>query len=398
MNEHPRRAVVALTTSYPLRETDWAGVFIRRLYAAFGYTNVSVVCPAVDRPPDPSPLPHVRVHAARYAPRAWQTLAQRSGGVAPGLKRRPWRFALLPGMLVSMGVATWRLAKTGGLIHANWAVCGAIAAPVAWVRRVPLVTTLRGDDVNRAAKPGIDRWLLKVTCHCSSIVVCVSDAMAVSLKALVPGVTTKVHVVRNGVDDAFLTVPRRQCEASEPMHIGAAGSLIPRKGFDVLLAAIHGIRHLNVRVSIIGAGPEEPALRDMCSRLGLDGCVAFLGELPPTAMPGFFSTLDVFVLSSRSEGRPNVVIEALAAGVPVVSSSLPGVEGLVTDATGWRVPVDDATALAAALEVACKDPAGLWARGAAARANMLADGGWARAAAEYEALFARAITVHEESR
>lgn len=398
MNEAVRRAVVALTTSYPLRRTDWAGIFIQRLYAGFEHTGVIVVCPAVDRAPEPSEVPHVQVVAARYAPTAWQTLAQRSGGVAPGLKKHPWRIAMLPGLLLSMATQVWRAARQGDLIHANWAVCGAIAAPVAAVRGLPLVTTLRGDDVKRAGVSRIDRWLLEVACRRSRVIVCVSDAMAASLKAMLPGIEAKVHVVRNGVDDVFLAVPREARAENAPVRIGAIGSLIPRKGFDVLLRAIHHMRHVPAELTIVGAGPEKNALMAQVVALGVEERVTFAGELPPADVPEFLASLDIFVLSSRSEGRPNVVIEALAAGLPVVSTDLPGVAGLIGDTTGWRVPTDDAVALGAALDDACSDTDRLARMGASARNLMLADGGWRRAAAEYEALFAHAIATHEETR
>ena len=387
MRDRTRRTIVALTTSFPLRPSDWAGIFIQRLYAQLDGTHVNVVCPADDRTSELLEPAHVAVHAARYAPRRWQSLAQRSGGVVPGLKKHPWRILLLPGLLLSMVYSAWRLGRRGDLVHANWAVCGALASVVASLLRIPLVTTLRGDDVKRAVASRVDRWLLSLACQRSEAVICVSDAMASGLRARFPSLAGKVHVVRNGVDDSFLATEHVPRAAGTPMRIGAVGSLIHRKGFDVLINAIHEMRDRNVSLSVIGAGPEQGSLQALTARLGLQDRVTFLGEIPPPSMPAFLASVDLFVLSSRSEGRPNVVIEALAAGVPVVSTDLPGVAGLVVDGVGWIVPVDDAPALASALDVACSDPAHLLVMGQLARLRAAADGGWRRAAGEYDAIF-----------
>jgi glycosyltransferase involved in cell wall biosynthesis len=106
-------------------------------------------------------------------------------------------------------------------------------------------------------------------------------------------------------------------------------------------------------------------------------------------VPRFLAGADVFVLPSRSEGRPNAVIEALAAGLPVISSDLPGVEGLVEDGVnGWRVQAEDVAALASALDEANSNPGERERRAVAARASIREQGAsWAETGAAYDALF-----------
>jgi glycosyltransferase involved in cell wall biosynthesis len=172
--------------------------------------------------------------------------------------------------------------------------------------------------------------------------------------------------------------------------------MIPRKGFDILLSAVALMKERNcISLSIVGHGPERTRLEKQVQQFGIGDQVRFLGELPPPEMPSFFSNIDLFVLSSRSEGRPNVVIEALAAGTPVVSTDLPGVVDLVDPgSSGWVVGQEDPQAMAAALDEACSDPARLLLMGRAGREKMRTDGGWMRAANEYQCIFDRVIDAY----
>src|SRR6185437_15200449 len=123
-----------------------------------------------------------------------------------------------------------------------------------------------------------------------------------------------------------------------------------------------------VRVCIVGDGAEQETLVALAAARGVSARVEFPGRLPVAEMPERFAEADVFVLSSRSEGRPNVVMEALASGLPVISTDLEGVQGMVEDGdTGWLVAVDDANALADALDQAVTDRAELHRRGERAR-------------------------------
>lgn len=397
--------LLALTTSYPLYPGSPAGVFVQSLYRGLSVEcAIDVVCPADSNPTkatfDDCAATGIRIHAVRYAPRAWRRLAQESGGVVTGLRRAPWFVLLLPGLLFGL---FWRCLLRAGhadLIHANWAVCGAVAGIIGRLRRKPVITTLRGSDVTRAARSWLDRMILGLAVRNSRIVICVSEAMAERLRTQYPRRTADIHACLNGANEAFFQI-NRVVSNDTGLRVLAAGNLIPLKGFDVLIEAVGRARHREqIHACIVGGGPEREALLALAASRGVSSCFTFAGTVPPTDMPKRISEVDVFVLSSRSEGRPNVVAEALAGGLPVISTDLEGVQEMVKDGdTGWLVAVDDADALAVALDQAAADRTELHRRGERARAVARTQiGTWADTARCYEALFQTALTPEGRQR
>jgi len=393
-----RMRVLALTTSYPLRPGGSAGVFVQSLYRhlAVGYA-IDVVCPADSKPTkatfEDASAPGVRIHAVRYAPRVWRTLAQESGGVVTGLRRSPWHALLLPGLLFGL---FWRCLLRAGdadLIHANWSICGAMAGIVGRMRRKPVITTLRGSDVARASSSWLDRTILGIAVRNSRTVICVSVAMAEQLRMQYPRRATDIHACLNGADETFFNIERTVSDGAL-LRILAVGNLIRLKGFDVVVEAVaRADLRERMHVSIVGSGPERDSLAAQATSRGVFSSFTFVGTVPATEMPKRVSEADVFVLSSRSEGRPNVVVEALAGGLPVISTDLEGVQGMVMNGdTGWLVPVDDADALAAALDQAVIDRTELHRRGERARTVARAlSGTWTDTARCYGKLFQAAL-------
>ena len=139
-----------------------------------------------------------------------------------------------------------------------------------------------------------------------------------------------------------------------------AGRLDPQKGVDVLLDALAALPAPRPRVLLAGEGPEEGALRDRAARLGVAADVSFLGRRIDVA--GLLRGATVCCLPSRSEGLSNTLLEALAAGTPVVASDLASFSEVTgSDATGdpaaLLVPQGDPAALARALARVLSDPA-----------------------------------------
>lgn len=175
----------------------------------------------------------------------------------------------------------------------------------------------------------------------------------------------KVVTIYNGVDAGrFATVNLRAAAqvrhffgiAAEAPLLGAMGRLHPQKGFSDLLAALVQVREAipSVRLLLVGDGGLRDSLETQAREMGLSGLVTFAGMR--TDVPEILSALDVFVLPSLWEGMPNVLLEAMAAGLPVVATAVGGTPEVVVDGvTGLLVPPRDPAALAQAIATVLRD-------------------------------------------
>ena len=186
-------------------------------------------------------------------------------------------------------------------------------------------------------------------------VVTVSDFGVKFLRAKFPEQTTKFHRVYNGLELARF---QRANFASAPPTIISIGRLIEKKGFDDLIEACRllRLREIEFRCEIIGEGPLEPTLREKITASGLTTTVTLTGAQPQSEVVRRLAQSTVFALPCRSEASgaidnlPTVIMEAMAAGLPVVSTATGGVPEMVRDGlTGFLVPERQPAALADAL-------------------------------------------------
>lgn len=228
-------------------------------------------------------------------------------------------------------------------------------------------------------------------------VTAVSEEVAKSSMALgVP--RARITVIENGVDvsrfDGRAGAPPADLPsaAAGVPRIGSVGCLAPRKDYGTLLEALARLAAAGrvFQAVLVGDGPERAALAAHAAALGLADRVAFLGERGDVdrLLPAF----DVFVLSSREEGIPNALLEAMAAGRACVATRVGGnAEVLADGRTGWLVPPRDPAALAAALADALEHPAEAARRGAAARAAAVAERSIEAMVRRHEAFYLRAL-------
>jgi glycosyltransferase involved in cell wall biosynthesis len=185
----------------------------------------------------------------------------------------------------------------------------------------------------------------------------------------------KVCVVRCGIDlAAFSQRPPRP--VGDPPVLVTVGRLSAEKGHGVLLEAARLLvdRGRPVRVVFIGGGDADGSIRREVTRLGLGDTVELVGELPPAEVGARLRAADVFCLPSFAEGLPVSIMEAMAVGVPVVSTYISGIPELVTNGvSGWCVPAGRADELADAIGRAVVDDAGRAALVAEARRRVEAD-------------------------
>jgi glycosyltransferase involved in cell wall biosynthesis len=183
----------------------------------------------------------------------------------------------------------------------------------------------------------------------------------------------RLHVVQNGWRDGAVLADRDSARrhlglAPDGFAIGWVGRLIPIKGADVFLQAIHDLDALPARFSIVGDGSERQNLEEFARSRGLSDRVRFHGSVPDAAR--YLRAFDMLVLSSRSEGIPVTLLEAMAAGVPVVATSVGGIPEVVGSAEAELVRSEDHRALANAIRSVIEDPAAAAQRAAAATHHL----------------------------
>lgn len=170
----------------------------------------------------------------------------------------------------------------------------------------------------------------------------------------------------------------------EGLIAGWVGRVSREKGVDVFIDALASVDDRVVRAAILGDGPERGAEEVRAAALA-PGRFQWLGAIPDAAR--YFAAFDVFVLSSRSEGLPMVLLEAMAACVPIVTTSVGGIPDLLSRAEATLVPPDDPAALALAIRAAFDNPAATMARARAAQLRQRSEfdvGPWS---ARYETVY-----------
>jgi glycosyltransferase involved in cell wall biosynthesis len=248
------------------------------------------------------------------------------------------------------------------------------------------VTTVHGWVKHTSRTPlyyAVDRWSLPFYHH----VICVSQDLADRLRGLGVG-DDRLSLIQNAIDERAFD--RRAAPADAAMRrelgtppgrlvVGAAGRLSAEKAFNNLIHAAQTLigEGIDIELWIAGDGDQRPALEKLIAHRKLAGRVRLLGF--HADMKAFYESLDLFALSSLREGLPNVLLEAMAMRVPVVSTEVAGVPRLVRDGeTGLLCPIGDVDALAGAMRRALSD---------ATLRSRLADAG--RSLIEREYSFAR---------
>lgn len=218
-------------------------------------------------------------------------------------------------------------------------------------RKTPLVVTQHMDG----RRPGYGLLARAVLRRAGAIVVPSRAHMALSQE--LEGFENKTEVIPFGIDEArWADIPRRPLDA--PPRAIFIGRLLKWKGLDVLLRALERVPDL--RLDIVGGGPEAPRLKTLTQALALADRVRFYGEYPDDDLPRRMAEADFLVLPSVTvdEMFGLVALEAMAAGRPVITTAVPtGVREVnLPGETGLEVPVHDVRSLAEALDTLARDP------------------------------------------
>lgn len=233
---------------------------------------------------------------------------------------------------------------------------------------IPTVTTVHGAS-RMGGLTTIYEWLEERSYRRFEAVIAVSRPVAQDV--IDGGVDKqKVHLVRNAWAATAPFLAREEARRAlglgqEEILIGWVGRMIPAKGPDVFVQAMQAVEDLPIRGVMIGDGPLRPLLE------AVDSTIRFVGPLDNAAP--YFKALDAFVLSSRTEGTPIVLLEAMVAEVPIVATRVGGVPDIVGDEEAVVVPSEDVGAMTDAIRDLVTYPEPARARAVAARKRVESD-------------------------
>ena len=211
---------------------------------------------------------------------------------------------------------------------------GIAAMMIGRILRKPVVITARGTDLNLISRFRLPRSMIRWAAgHADGLITVCETLKKVLIDLGVP--SERIHVLRNGVDLSMFMPPldrralRQALDVQGPV-LFSVGHLVDLKGHDLAIRAAH--RLPDAQLLIAGAGKKESSLRRLVSDLSMSGRVRFLGEIPHAELPRYYGAADALVLASSREGWPNVLLEAMACGTPVVATPVGGVPEIVSGA------------------------------------------------------------------
>jgi glycosyltransferase involved in cell wall biosynthesis len=341
LSDHPPVRLLTLTTLFPNAVRPRHGIFIanrlRRLCDACDVTSTVIAAvprfPGAYREqvriPSSEEILGLRVYHPRYA---------NVPGIAMRLQPRFLAASVL-GEIRRRGLD----ADSFDVVDAHYFYPdGVAAAHVARELGLPLVISARGSDINVIGEIGFARRAMLAAAREAKALIAVSRALAERMAALgMP--QDRVHVLRNGVDTGlFIPAPRDVARArlglahDGPLVLGV-GNLVAEKAWDLLIRAV--ARLPAASLVIVGDGRLRGALEALAREVA-PGRVRFLANMPQTELRFAYAAADVMGLPSLREGWPNVILESMACGTPVLASNVGGVPEILPSGSPSSIAVD----------------------------------------------------------
>jgi teichuronic acid biosynthesis glycosyltransferase TuaC len=335
--------IVTFTNLFPSDRMPRRGIFIQermRYIASSEDVDVSVVAlrpglPFPGKGEQENPLDDIKAVSVVY--QSVPSLPKISNWIDPIL----WANAAEPAVRAAIAGR-----EHDSLLDAHFLYPDAAAAVILGRRlNIPVVSSARGSDVNvKCENPVMRRWVRWVVEH-SAAVITVSQALRDVLESYGSPVA-KVQVIRNGVDgQRFRQRDKVECRRRfgvDGTVIATVGHLLEDKGQRLTVEVLPKLPGLTLL--LVGEGPDEQYLRERAITLGVADRVVFAGQVSHTDMPLVYSAADVTVLMSLREGMPNVVLESLACGTPVVATGVGGIPEVMTVAAAGMIVKDRSTA------------------------------------------------------
>jgi colanic acid/amylovoran biosynthesis glycosyltransferase len=253
-------------------------------------------------------------------------------------------------------IGQWMRARGISHLHAHFGgAVSTVAMIAAHTFPVTMSLTIHGPDEFYDVR----KFYLARKIETASFVLCIGTFARSQMMMLAPASQwSKLLVSPLGVDPKKF-VPRRRGKTTGFVEIACVGRLVGAKGQHVLLAAFRQLsrQRPNVRLRLVGDGPDRMSLEKFSAETGLESMVDFVGAVEPDRVRFILENADIFALPSFAEGIPVALMEAMAMEIPCVSTAITGIPELIrSEVDGILVPPGDQEQLAAALERLIDDP------------------------------------------
>lgn len=197
--------------------------------------------------------------------------------------------------------------------------------------KIPYITSIRGSDV-----PGFnDRFKLhyKLITNITKKIwknskFVISNSEGLRDLALKTNKNQTIDIIPNGVDTDEFTPKTKD---NKNLEILCVTRLIKRKGLNYLISAMNNLKEHNINLTIIGSGVEKDNLTQQIKNSELEGKIKILGEISHDKLPKYYSNSDIFILPSLNEGMSNTILEAIASGLPIITTETGGSKELIKD-------------------------------------------------------------------
>lgn len=382
--------VLFLTHSFPRHPGDAAGSFILRFARALreAGTRVIVVTPHAPGLSMHDEISEIEIIRYRYGTSSIETLAY-TGTMAEQV-RGSWSARAALVSLFASGF--WRALHARSdlrprLLHAHWWFpSGVIAAALARMTRLPLVTTMHGSDVRLArtarASHGGFRWVLGSSARTTAVSRWLSD----EAHRMAPALPAPVVAPMPAATDIFF--PEGERDRSRLLFVGRLNA---QKRVELLLRAL-AIMRAPASLDVVGSGEQDAMLRTLAASLGIGERVTWHGALPQEALAALYRHATALVVTSREEGLGLVAVESQLCGTPVVAFDSGGLRDIVEDQrTGVLVADQTAEALAVAIDSLLAAPDYAQRLGQAGRQSALETFAPEVVAARYSAIYREAL-------
>lgn len=357
--------ITFLTTSFPRFHGDFAGAFVWHWAKGFcdNGNSVSVVAPddeaALTEPEDRD----IQISRFRYFwPLSFQSFAY-GAGVISRIRKNPLRLVQAPFFMLSFFLQAIKKANETDVYFSFWFPSACIGAAVKYFTGKPIIARLSGSDLIFIQSP-LTSFLVKTVLKRTLLVVCQDNKFRSALIQL--GVAEdKIFCIKNGLDASlFRPIPKEEARKHlrldmDKLYILTVGRLSKSKGHSLLIEAFNRLSKNNERLHLIiaGEGEERQSLEKAISSLNLSDRISLAGFQKNDTIPHWLNSADIFILPSLLEGTPNIMLEAMACGLPVISTKVGGVEEAITnEQNGCLIKANSTQEIESAMSRLLKEP------------------------------------------